>query len=378
MDPPNFIHVVHRTDTNISRPDTLAIPPPTNDDDESTTPVVRTSGGAAGGDRAPEPDAARADTLAPRHPDPWPVSPARSHVSRRSHDEDWGSLPLPGAYYNDDDIASAYSLELEYLDDPTEPLTESQRHEAGLVDVPTNNSVDPPPVPAAAAATATTDLPELAIAHYDPVSHRYAVDNNNVCIDTPAQPPHGGNTDQQPGSCRDHGHVLCTVHCPPTVVIRGSSPCDMVSANTAAEWFCFHCMKVGHWSRRCPTPHVNCHDTDCILPQWHPHYGDHCPVYDPYMSEHDRCHRRRQRMLACQTTEAAEHTLTPKPPTPPLLPQPLPSTFPEPQPVSPIQAGCAVDFDQDGSTYRRQWELARAYNPPRTRGDNWSQFSERH
>jgi hypothetical protein len=61
----------------------------------------------------------------------------------------------------------------------------------------------------------------------------------------------------------------------------------MVSANTAAEWFCFHCLWVGHWSRRCPTPHVNCHDTDCILLQWHPNFGDHCPVYDPYMSNWD-------------------------------------------------------------------------------------------
>jgi hypothetical protein len=151
----------------------------------------------------------------------------------------------------------------------------------------------------------------------------------------------------------------------------------MVSANTAAEWFCFHCMKVGHWSRRCPTPHVNCHDTDCILPQWHPHFGDHCPIYDPYMSEGDRRHRRRQRALARQTAEATERTLMPKPPTPPPLPLPLPGAFPEPRPPSPVQAGCAVDHDQDGSAYRRQWELARAYNPPRTRGDNWSQFSKR-
>jgi hypothetical protein len=151
----------------------------------------------------------------------------------------------------------------------------------------------------------------------------------------------------------------------------------MVSANTAAEWFCFHCLRVGHWSRWCPTPHINCHDTDCIFPQWHPNYGDHCPVYDPYMSECDRRHRRRQRTLAHQTAEAAERTLTPKLPMPPPLLPVLPGAFPEPQPASPVQAGCAIDHDQAGSAYRRNWELARAYNPPRTRGDNWSQFSER-
>jgi hypothetical protein len=151
----------------------------------------------------------------------------------------------------------------------------------------------------------------------------------------------------------------------------------MVSTNTAAEWLCFHCMKVGHWSRRCPTPHVNCHDTDCILPQWHPHFGDHCPIYDPYMSERDHRHRRRQRTLARQTAKAAECTLTPKPPTPPPLPMSLPGAFPKPHPASLVQAGCATDYDQDGSAYCCRWELARAYNPPHTRGDNWSQFSER-
>jgi Zinc knuckle len=171
--------------------------------------------------------------------------------------------------------------------------------------------------------------------------------------------------------------MLCAIHCPPTVVIRGGSPRDLVSANTAAEWFCFHCMRVGHWSRQCPTPHVNCHDTDCILPRWHHYYGDRCPVYDPYMSEHDRCHRRCQRTLACQTAEAAECTLTPKPPSPPPLPLPLPGAFPKPQLPSPVQAGCAVNHDQDGSAYHCRWELARAYNPPRTQGNNWSQFSER-
>jgi hypothetical protein len=95
------------------------------------------------------------------------------------------------------------------------------------------------------------------------------------------------------------------------------------------------------------------------------------------MSKRDRHHRWRQRTLARQTAEAAERTLTPKPPMPPPLPLSLPGAFPEPQPVSPVQAGCTVDYDQVGSAYRRNWELARAYNPPRTRGDNWSQFSER-
>jgi Chromo (CHRromatin Organisation MOdifier) domain len=374
-DPPHFVCIVH-ANTGLSRPDALTIPPPTHDDDESTMPVVRTSGGTERGNRKVEPHEAGTDTLTPRHPDPRPILPARSNISRCSHDEDWGAPPPPGAYYNDDDIASSYSLELEYLDDPTEPLTESQRHKAGLVDVPAHSSPDQSPVHDAAAATANTSLPELAIAHYNPVSRCYAVNNNDVCIDTPAQPPHGGHSNQQPGSCHDHGHVLCAIHCPPTVVIRGGSSRDMVSANTAAEWFCFHCLRVGHWSRRCLTPHVNCHDTDCILPQWHPHYGDHCPVYDPYMSKHDRRHHRRQRTLARQTAEAAKCTLTLKPPTPPPLPLPLPSAFPELQPTSPVQASCAVDYDQVGSAYRRNWELTCAYNPPRTRGDNWSQFSE--
>jgi hypothetical protein len=112
-----------------------------------------------------QPDEARADTLAPRHPTPWPISPARSNLSRRSHDEDWGAPPPPRAYYNDDDIASSYSLELEYLNDPTEPLTESQRHEARLVDVPTNNDPDQ-----SRTTAATTNLPELVVTHYDPVS----------------------------------------------------------------------------------------------------------------------------------------------------------------------------------------------------------------
>jgi hypothetical protein len=216
-DPPHFVRVVH-ADASLSRPDTLTIPPATHDDDESTTPIVRTSGRVEGGNRKVEPHEAGADTLTTGYPDPRPVSLARSNLSRRGHDEDRGALTLPGAYYDDDDIASSYSLELEYLNDPTEPLTEAQRHEAGLVDVPAYNNPEQPPANDAAAA-ATTDLPELAIAHYDPVSRRYAIDNDDVCIDTPAQPPHGCHTDQQPGLCRDHGHMLCAVHCPPTVVI---------------------------------------------------------------------------------------------------------------------------------------------------------------
>jgi hypothetical protein len=125
MDPPNFVCVVCSTDTHLSRPNTLAIPPATHDNDESTTPVVCTSGGAAGGDRTTEPDEARADTLTPRHPAPRPISPARSNLSQRSHDEDWGAPPPPGAYYDNNNVTLSYSLELEYLDDPTEPLTES-------------------------------------------------------------------------------------------------------------------------------------------------------------------------------------------------------------------------------------------------------------
>jgi hypothetical protein len=95
-----------------------------HDDDKTTTPTVHTSGRTAGGDREVEPYEEGADTLAARHPDPQPISLARSNLSRCSHDEDWGAPPLPGAYYNNDDIALSYSLELEYLNDPTEPYTE--------------------------------------------------------------------------------------------------------------------------------------------------------------------------------------------------------------------------------------------------------------
>jgi hypothetical protein len=79
-----------------------------------------------GGDREVEPHEVGIDTLTTGHPDPQPISPARSNLSQCSHDEDWGALPPPGAYYNNNDITSFYSLELEYLDDPTEPYTEPQ------------------------------------------------------------------------------------------------------------------------------------------------------------------------------------------------------------------------------------------------------------
>jgi hypothetical protein len=148
----------------------------------------------------------------------------------------------------------------------------------------------------------------------------------------------------------------------------------MVSTNTVAEWFCFHCLRVGHWSRRCPTPHINCHNTDCVLPQWHPNFGDHCPVYNPHMSKQDHYHHCHQRTLARQTAKAAERTLTLKLPTSP----PMPGALPVHHPASPVQASCAVDHDQTGSAYRRNWELTCTYNPPRTQGDNWSQFSKRH
>jgi hypothetical protein len=166
--------------------------------------------------------------------------------------------------------------------------------------------------------------------------------------------------------------MLCAVHCPPTVVIQGSSPCDMVSANTVAEWFCFHCLQVGHWSYWCLTPHVNCHNTNCILPQWHPNYGDHCPIYDPYLSDHDCCHCCRLRTLAHETVEAVECTLTLKPPTPP----PMPGALPPHHSPSPMQTRCAINYNQVGSRYHSAWVAERAYNPPHTCGDNWSQFSE--
>jgi hypothetical protein len=150
--------------------------------------------------------------------------------------------PPPGAYHDNNDITSSYSLKLEYLDNPTEPYVEPQQNEAESSHVPTNSSLTQHVVNIPAATT----LPKLAIAHYNPISCHYAIDNDDVCIDTPAQPPHGGHPYQQLGSCRDHGYMLCAIHCPPIVVVRGSSPRDMVSVNTAAEWFCFHCLRVGH------------------------------------------------------------------------------------------------------------------------------------
>jgi hypothetical protein len=125
-DPPHFVHIVHHADAPLSQPNALTIPPLMHDNDESTTPIVHSSGGAASGDRETEPYEMGADTLTTRHPDPWPVSLARSNLLQCSHDEDWGALPPPGAYYNNNNITSSYSLELEYLDDPTEPYTEPQ------------------------------------------------------------------------------------------------------------------------------------------------------------------------------------------------------------------------------------------------------------
>jgi Chromo (CHRromatin Organisation MOdifier) domain len=125
-DPLHFIHVVHHADACLSQPNALTIPPTMHDDNESTMPVVRTSGRAEGGDRQVEPHEVGTDTLTTGHPDPRPVSPARSNLSRRGHDEDWEAPPPPGAYYNNNNIASSYSLKLEYLDDPTEPYTEPQ------------------------------------------------------------------------------------------------------------------------------------------------------------------------------------------------------------------------------------------------------------
>jgi hypothetical protein len=86
-----------------------------------------------------EPHEAGADTLAARHADPQPILPAQSNLSQHSHDEDWGAPPPPGAYYNDNDIALSYSLELEYLDDPTKPYTEPQQNKAEPDNVPADS-----------------------------------------------------------------------------------------------------------------------------------------------------------------------------------------------------------------------------------------------
>jgi hypothetical protein len=77
-DPLHFIHVVSNGNTPLSRTNTLVIPVTAHDDDESTTPTVHTSGGAMGGDRAVKLHEDRTDTLTARHPNPWPISPARS------------------------------------------------------------------------------------------------------------------------------------------------------------------------------------------------------------------------------------------------------------------------------------------------------------
>jgi hypothetical protein len=87
-----------------------------------------------------EPHESGADTLAARYPDPWPILPARSNLLQCSHDEDWGALPLPGAY-NDNDITLSYSLKLEYLNNPTEPYTEPQQNKAKPSDIPTDSSL---------------------------------------------------------------------------------------------------------------------------------------------------------------------------------------------------------------------------------------------
>jgi Chromo (CHRromatin Organisation MOdifier) domain len=80
-DPPHFICIIRHANAPLSWPDTLMIPPATHDDNESTMPIVRASGRTEGGDRKVEPHEAGTDTLTTRHPDPWPISPARSNLS---------------------------------------------------------------------------------------------------------------------------------------------------------------------------------------------------------------------------------------------------------------------------------------------------------
>jgi hypothetical protein len=80
-DPPHFVRVVHHANASLSQPDTLTIPPTTHDNNESTMPVVRTSGRTEGGDRKVELHEVGTDTLTTGHPNPWPISPARSNLS---------------------------------------------------------------------------------------------------------------------------------------------------------------------------------------------------------------------------------------------------------------------------------------------------------
>jgi Chromo (CHRromatin Organisation MOdifier) domain len=79
--PPHFVHIISHTNATLSRPNALTIPPAMHDDDESATPIVRTSGRAARGDRKVEPHEVGTDTLTTGHPDPWPISLARSNLS---------------------------------------------------------------------------------------------------------------------------------------------------------------------------------------------------------------------------------------------------------------------------------------------------------
>jgi hypothetical protein len=123
-DPLHFVRVISSGDTPLSWTNTLVIPTAAHDNDKSTMPTVCTGGGATGGDREVEPYEGGADALSTRHPTPQPVSPAQSNRSQHSYDEDWGAVPPPGAYHNNDNIMLSYSLKLEYLDDPTKPYTE--------------------------------------------------------------------------------------------------------------------------------------------------------------------------------------------------------------------------------------------------------------
>jgi hypothetical protein len=79
-DPPHFVHIIH-ADAPLHGPNALMIPPTTYDNDESAMPIVCASGRTEGGDRMIEPHAVGADTLTTGHPDPRPISPARSNLS---------------------------------------------------------------------------------------------------------------------------------------------------------------------------------------------------------------------------------------------------------------------------------------------------------